>query len=116
MHVTDFAIFSECFTTGSMGNQPLPTPPMLKLHAIAGCCNSGEFDVTTQHLPPQARKVHGNATDAAILRFAEALGSVKELRHDLKKVVEIPFNSKRKFMVTLVESEPTEGKNAESDD
>ena len=71
--------------------------------------------MTTQHLPPKERKVHGNATDAAILRFAEIFGSVKDLRYSLKKVVEIPFNSKSKFMVTLVESEPTD-KNTESDD
>jgi sodium/potassium-transporting ATPase subunit alpha len=65
-------------------------------------CNSGEFDAATMHLPISDRKINGDATDQALLRLSESLGSVAELRRDYKKVFEIAFNSKNKFMVRLI--------------
>jgi sodium/potassium-transporting ATPase subunit alpha len=54
------------------------------------------------HLPIQERKINGDATDQAVLRLAESLGSVSQLRKDWKKVFEISFNSKNKFMVRIM--------------
>jgi sodium/potassium-transporting ATPase subunit alpha len=54
------------------------------------------------HLSIAERKINGDATDQALLRLSESLGSVAELRRDYKKVFEIAFNSKNKFMVRLV--------------
>ncbi|KAH6620011.1 hypothetical protein C7974DRAFT_457820 [Boeremia exigua] len=73
-----------------------------RLRMLAGLCNSGEFDAATMHLPIADRKINGDATDQALLRLSESLGSVAELRRDYKKVFEIAFNSKNKFMVRLV--------------
>jgi sodium/potassium-transporting ATPase subunit alpha len=73
-----------------------------RLRLLAGMCNSGEFDAATMHLPISDRKINGDATDQALLRLSESLGSVAELRRDYKKVFEIAFNSKNKFMVRLI--------------
>lgn len=72
------------------------------MRMLAGLCNSGEFDAATMHLPIAERKINGDATDQALLRLSESLGSVAELRRDYKKVFEIAFNSKNKFMVRLM--------------
>lgn len=73
-----------------------------QLRMLAGLCNSGEFDAATMHLPIPERKINGDATDQALLRLSESLGSVAELRREYKKTFEIAFNSKNKFMVRLV--------------
>ena len=75
---------------------------MDEISLLSGLCNSGEFDAATMHLPISERKINGDATDQAVLRLAESLGSVAELRRDWKKVFEIAFNSKNKFMVRLM--------------
>ena len=47
-------------------------------------------------------KVVGEATDRAILQLADRLGNVRELWREWKKVYELPFNSKNKFMVSRI--------------
>jgi sodium/potassium-transporting ATPase subunit alpha len=73
-----------------------------QLRILGGLCNSGEFDASTMHMPIYERKINGDATDQAILRLSESLGSVAELKQNWKKVFEIAFNSKNKFMVRLM--------------
>ncbi|KAI1840401.1 hypothetical protein JX266_013409 [Neoarthrinium moseri] len=73
---------------------------MSRLHAAASLCNDATFDVTTQHLLPSERKVQGNATDAALLRFTALVEN--HAKNDMQKVFQIPFNSKNKWMLTMV--------------
>ena len=80
-----------------------------QLRTIAGLCNSGEFDVSTDHLPLHERKINGDATDQAILRLSESLGPVSELRHLWKKTFELAFNSKNKFMIRTLALVAPEG-------
>ena len=75
--------------------------PIGQLRTIAGLCNSGEFDPSQGNVPLKDRKIIGDATDQSILRFAEGLGPVSELRNFWKKHFEIAFNSKNKFMVKV---------------
>jgi sodium/potassium-transporting ATPase subunit alpha len=75
-----------------------------QLAALAGLCNAGEFDATTMHLPLEKRNIIGDATDQAILRFAESLTSVSALRNEWKKIFEMAFNSKNKFMIRVLEA------------
>ena len=70
-----------------------------QLRAVAGLCNSGEFDAATNHLPLSERKIIGDATDQAILRFSEHLGSVSDLKKMWAKNFELAFNSKNKYMI-----------------
>ncbi|KAK0720249.1 Na+/H+/K+ antiporter P-type ATPase [Lasiosphaeris hirsuta] len=72
-----------------------------QLRAVAGLCNAGEFDAATRHLPLALRKIHGDATDQAILRFAENLGSVPEVKRCWTTKFNLAFNSKNKFMIKV---------------
>lgn len=79
-----------------------------QLRAIAGLCNSGEFDMSSEELPLHDRRINGDATDQALLRLSESLGPVSDLRRMWKKTFELAFNSKNKYMirtVALVEEE-----------
>ena len=85
-----------------------PSSAIEQLRAVAGLCNAGEFDAASVHLPLDERKINGDATDQAVLRFSELLGSVAELRRMWKKRFDLAFNSKNKFMIrvfSLVEPE-----------
>ena len=53
---------------------------------LGSVCNAGEFDVATVNKPLESRKVFGDATDQAVLRFAESIGSVSKNRSDWKNV------------------------------
>lgn len=78
-----------------------------QLRAMTGLCNASEFDAATMSLPIHERTVFGDATDQAILRFSESLGSVSDLRRMWKKTCEVAFNSKNKFMIrTFTSPEP----------
>jgi sodium/potassium-transporting ATPase subunit alpha len=82
--------------------------PVGQLRAILGLCNSGEFDVATEKLPLNDRRIIGDATDRALLRLSESLGPVSELRRMWKKTFELAFNSKNKYMIrtlALVEND-----------
>jgi sodium/potassium-transporting ATPase subunit alpha len=72
------------------------------VRTVAGLCNAGEFDAATKHLPISERKIHGDATDQAILRFSETLGPVSELKSCWKTRFELAFNSKNKYMIRIL--------------
>jgi sodium/potassium-transporting ATPase subunit alpha len=83
------------------------TNAVSQLRACAGLCNAGEFDAATVDLPLDERKIAGDATDQAVLRFSESLGPVHELQLLWKKTFELAFNSKNKFMIrTLASADP----------
>jgi sodium/potassium-transporting ATPase subunit alpha len=71
-----------------------------QLRTVAGLCNAAQFDAATLNLPISERKINGDATDTAILRFAEELGDVSDLTGNWKREFDLPFNSKNKYMVT----------------
>ncbi|EWC46262.1 hypothetical protein DRE_04433 [Drechslerella stenobrocha 248] len=73
-----------------------------QLRTVAGLCNAGDFDAASAHLPIHQRKIHGDATDQAVLRFSETLGSVHNLRKAWKKEYELAFNSTNKYMIRLM--------------
>jgi sodium/potassium-transporting ATPase subunit alpha len=78
-----------------------------ELAFIAGICNAGEFNASTINLPLSQRKILGDATDQAVLRFAESLQSVSDMRYEWKSVFKLPFNSKNKFMGNAVQPATT---------
>lgn len=71
------------------------------LAAVAGICNSASFDADTMDQPIGLRLVHGDATDSAILRFAESIRPVKALQADWEEVFKMNFNSKTKYMMKV---------------
>lgn len=72
-----------------------------QLGALAALCNGAELDAAQADVPLAQRRVFGDATDTAILRFSESLtdGNVGYFRGCWQKVFELAFNSKNKFMI-----------------
>ena len=77
------------------------------LHQVARLCNGAKFDSATEDLPIDERQVKGDATDTAVLRFAEGLSipslgvSASTLLASYEKIFEIPFNSRNKWMLAV---------------
>jgi sodium/potassium-transporting ATPase subunit alpha len=76
---------------------------VIQLGQLCGLCNAGEFDAVTIHLPLEQRKLFGDATDQAILRFAESIYPVTDSLKKWKMVHRVPFNSKNKFMIQVIQ-------------
>ncbi|KAL1924288.1 uncharacterized protein VTP21DRAFT_7323 [Calcarisporiella thermophila] len=107
MFVTTAALLDKEFTPQqcydalvSASNETLRTS-MHQLQLCAALCNASSFDAATLDYPVDQRKVHGDATDSAILRFAEGLRPVSEIRDAFEMLWEVPFNSKNKWMLRL---------------
>jgi sodium/potassium-transporting ATPase subunit alpha len=101
MYVTETSIGTHNMTPEGARdrNESTGINAVSQLRTIAGLCNSGEFDVSTDHLPLHERKINGDATDQAVLRLSESFGPVSELRNLWKKTFELAFNSKNKYMI-----------------
>jgi sodium/potassium-transporting ATPase subunit alpha len=106
MYVTECSVGSETLNLISARDEMMYRRRETKLNngieqlrLVAGLCNSGDFDAATVSLPLHERKINGDATDQAILRFSESLGPVSDLRSLWRKNFELAFNSKNKFMI-----------------
>ncbi|KAL9936732.1 hypothetical protein V8E36_004800 [Tilletia maclaganii] len=69
---------------------------------VGAVCNGASFDGETAHLPLSERKIHGDATDKAILRMAEEMHGVPAANEGWEAQYTVPFNSKNKFMLKIV--------------
>ncbi|KAG6270172.1 hypothetical protein E4U48_003985 [Claviceps purpurea] len=72
-----------------------------QLASLSALCNGAEMDAAQADVPIEKRNIFGDATDTAVLRFSEILapGNVNYFRSCWKKVFELAFNSKNKFMI-----------------
>ncbi len=76
---------------------------------VARLCNGAKLDSATVNLPIDERQIKGDATDSAILRFAEGLSvpsidvTTAALLGSYEKTFEIPFNSRNKWMLSVVQ-------------
>ncbi|CAD6909862.1 unnamed protein product, partial [Tilletia caries] len=69
---------------------------------VGAVCNGASFDGATAHLPLSERKIHGDATDKAILRMSEEMYGVSAANAGWEDHYTVPFNSKNKFMLKLL--------------
>ena len=74
---------------------------LTELHRATHLCIDATFDPLTIDNPVDERLTQGNATDGAVLRFAEAAGPGFCVRNAYRQVAQVPFNSKNKYMLTL---------------
>ncbi|EEP78988.1 Na/K ATPase alpha 1 isoform [Uncinocarpus reesii 1704] len=91
----------EGLFTGKLG-EDISNRGLERLRVSGALCNAAEFDASTTKLPTGMMKIYGDPTDQAILRFSEMLSSVQDLRMNWKKVFEVAFNSKNKFMIRIM--------------
>ncbi|EGX95017.1 Na/K ATPase alpha 1 subunit, putative [Cordyceps militaris CM01] len=104
MHVNSAAFVDQPISvTEIQSNVDSETPDACnrRLMQAALLCNDAAFDPSTMGLPVAARQVQGNATDAAVLKFAAATRQSEAEADRLPRVFQIPFNSKNKYMVTV---------------
>jgi sodium/potassium-transporting ATPase subunit alpha len=105
MSVTTVAFVDQLFASPGDAQQALsteePKQSLVELHRAAILCNDASFDPVSIQLPVNERMVQGNATDGAVLRFAESGRDGAALRGANHRVFEIPFNSKNKWMLTM---------------
>jgi len=112
MSVTDCSIGTTNLTPDTARDEMVANGAATGAHqlrVLAGLCNAAEFDVASMHLPLHERNIHGDATDQAILRLSEHLGSLAALRQVWKRVYELAFNSKNKFMIRVFSLAAPEG-------
>jgi sodium/potassium-transporting ATPase subunit alpha len=105
----------------ALNNSSEPIPPALKsLVEIARLCNGASFVGGDDSGPIEQRTIKGDATDTAILRFAESFANghhgidiaAMVASHD--KLFEIPFNSTNKWMLTVVREHKGVGEKTEA--
>ncbi|GAB6030638.1 hypothetical protein CHUAL_007495 [Chamberlinius hualienensis] len=69
---------------------------------VSVLCNRAEFKPDQENVPILKRECTSDASEAALLKFAEiAVGKSTAFRLQHKKVCEIPFNSTNKFQVSV---------------
>ncbi|KAG0046490.1 hypothetical protein BGZ83_008342 [Gryganskiella cystojenkinii] len=101
---------------GTTAGNPLPqlstdalSLSLRQLQLAAQLCNNAKFDHETIGLPLQERKILGDATDCALLRFAHQCSSdLGTLSACLERTMEIPFNSRNKWMMTVYQGTATQ--------
>lgn len=104
MHVNSSAFVDQAIpVTEIQSNVDSDSPDAcnLRLMQAATVCNDATFDPSTIALPVAARQVQGNATDAAVLKFAASTQRSEQEAAKLPRVFQIPFNSKNKYMLTV---------------
>ena len=106
MAVTDYAVHvttSSLDSTGAHIAERLSGPVLQQVQVISGICNAAEFDQNDPAgTPLSERKVFGDATDQAILRFSEGISSVAAARDSWKVLYTLGFDSKNKFMIKII--------------
>lgn len=105
MVVTTVGFVDEQFTV-SDALQKLKEGNLLhfnEIHQAAVLCNDAAFDPLSRDLPVMDRNVQGNATDGAVLKFAESAraNATQQLTTSHPRKYQIAFNSKNKYMVTI---------------
>ncbi|KAK7963997.1 Na/K ATPase alpha 1 subunit [Apiospora saccharicola] len=104
MFVTDGAVGTGTFTAESLPeirDNYTEHSAIHQLRSAAGLCNAASFDTETLSAPLAERRIFGNVTDQAALRFSEGLRSLPELRGMWTDRFELAFDSRNKFMAKL---------------
>ncbi|KAF8577540.1 sodium-potassium ATPase [Ramaria rubella] len=74
--------------------------------AVAGICNAATFSAGESEKPLQIKNIIGDATDSAILRFAESITPIEKNLKIWQEVHKVNFNSKTKYMLKLSKLSP----------
>jgi sodium/potassium-transporting ATPase subunit alpha len=111
MTVTDYVVAKETGLASKAASVYESNKPLRQLANLGAVCNAAEFDASTVNEPLAERKINGDATDTAILRFAEDMTPVSSLRTFWRSIYQVTFNSKNKFAINVVQSDsaPEEG-------
>lgn len=103
MSVTNYLLGNNARLADTAPQAASSQKGVMTLANICAVCNAGEFDASTINKPLAERHINGDATDQAILRFAEGITPVSESRKLWQRNFKIAFNSKNKFMIQVIQ-------------
>lgn len=109
MTVTDCTIDSRNMSmseakdavVAAKGNGDDSARSLIQLGALAALCNTAQIDVLDSALPVSQKRIFGDATDTAVLRFSELLedDNIAYFQACWQRVFTLAFSSKNKFMI-----------------
>lgn len=105
MTVTDFLVGKTSMSALDAPARYQTCEGLRQLANSCAICNDAEFVASTMDQPIADRKINGDATDSAILRFAEGMNMVSEIRNSWRSIFKVAFNSKNKFAITITKGE-----------
>jgi sodium/potassium-transporting ATPase subunit alpha len=108
MTVTDYLVGKKAVPASEASDRYATSEGLRQLANASAVCNEAEFDASTMDMPIADRKINGDATDSAILRFAESMSSVSDLRTAWRSIFKVAFNSKNKFAIQISKSETSD--------
>ncbi|KAM3416985.1 hypothetical protein BST61_g8570 [Cercospora zeina] len=108
MTVTDFLVGKVSMSANDAPARFKTCEGLRQLANTCAVCNDAEFVASTMDEPIADRKINGDATDSAVLRFAEGMHGVSELRESWRSIFKIAFNSKNKFAINVAQGETSE--------
>lgn len=108
MTVTDYLVGNVTVPASEAPERYASSEGLRQLANASALCNEAEFDASTMDMPIADRKVNGDATDSAILRFAESMCLVSGLRMVWRSIFKVAFNSKNKFAISVTKSETSD--------
>lgn len=82
--------------------------PYIRLCFAASLNLKATFTHDTMKMPVEKRKIIGDASESAILRYMEKNRSATKIRAENPKVAEIPFSSAYKYQVTIHQLQSTQ--------
>ncbi|KLO07342.1 sodium-potassium ATPase [Schizopora paradoxa] len=111
MHVEDAAVFDTQFVPSSLRDALVTSTlqkreNLVQLPAISAICNAATMTNVGDASETSGRQIMGDATDTAILRFSDQIGSSDQYREPWNEVYKVSFNSKTKFMLKLCKLYP----------
>ncbi|KAL7750759.1 hypothetical protein RI367_003716 [Sorochytrium milnesiophthora] len=77
---------------------------LLQVASASHLCNGASFDPADAEVPMMSRRVNGDATDTALLRFGHSLVDAEAQKMVIRRLHQVPFNSKTKRMVSVVDA------------
>jgi sodium/potassium-transporting ATPase subunit alpha len=88
-------------TTTTTSDELTQTIGFRQFVSTCGLCNDAEFEDAQSQAPINERKIKGDATDTALLKFSTQHQVTPDLNKKFKILAEIPFNSRNKWMVKV---------------
>lgn len=94
--------------------------PLSQLALVSRLCNGAKFEGEVERVSVSQRTIKGDPTDTAVLRFAEeslqkclsmddGTNVVRTLSRTCKKTFEVPFSSRNRWMMSIVQESTPSG-------
>uniref|UniRef100_A0A7S1PH34 Sodium/potassium-transporting ATPase subunit alpha n=1 Tax=Percolomonas cosmopolitus TaxID=63605 RepID=A0A7S1PH34_9EUKA len=108
----DRAIFKCSTNPAEKGNWRKEDPSFQALQRVASLCSTAVFmpDEANIALPVSMRKVEGDASETALVKFFQPIRDINEYRASFQLQSNIPFNSKNKWQLHIHDMEDSNDK------